>query len=87
MNEAEYLDQEDQEKAVEIRIEDIIYRSDESPAVVHGRRRDDPADDATHVQARPRRAGRSRPNRGFDREGRQACHAVEGTCIGGRELS
>jgi hypothetical protein len=34
MNEAEYLDQEDQEKAVEIRIEDVIYRSDESPAVV-----------------------------------------------------
>lgn len=34
MHEAEYLDQEDQEKAVEIRIEDVIYRSDESPAVV-----------------------------------------------------
>ena len=34
MHEAEYLDQEDQEKAVEIRIEDVIYRSDESSAVV-----------------------------------------------------
>jgi hypothetical protein len=34
MSYSEYLDQEDQEKAVEIRIEDVIYRSDESPAVV-----------------------------------------------------
>ncbi|GJL57376.1 MAG: hypothetical protein NPIRA03_02330 [Nitrospirales bacterium] len=34
MGEIEYLDKEDQEKAVEIRIEDVIYRSDESPAVV-----------------------------------------------------
>ena len=34
MNDAEYLDAEDQEKAVEIRIEDVIFRSDESPAVV-----------------------------------------------------
>lgn len=33
MNDAEYLDSEDQEKTVEIRIEDVIYRS-ESPAVV-----------------------------------------------------
>jgi hypothetical protein len=34
MNDADFLDPEDQEKAVEIRIEDVIYRSDESPAVV-----------------------------------------------------
>ena len=34
MNDADYLDPEDQEKAVEIRVEDVIYRSDESPAVV-----------------------------------------------------
>lgn len=34
MNDAEYLDAEDQAKAVEIRVEDVIYRSDESPAVV-----------------------------------------------------
>lgn len=34
MNDSEYLDPEDQEKAVEIRVEDVIYRSDESPAVV-----------------------------------------------------
>jgi len=34
MNDAEYLDPEDQEKAVEIRVEDVIYRSDDSPAVV-----------------------------------------------------
>jgi len=31
---ADYLDREDQEKAVEIRVEDVIYRNDESPAVV-----------------------------------------------------
>ena len=34
MNDADCLKPEDQEKAVEIRIEDVIYRSDESPAVV-----------------------------------------------------
>ena len=34
MNDSYYLEPEDQEKAVEIRIEDVIYRSDESPAVV-----------------------------------------------------
>jgi hypothetical protein len=34
MNDSDFLDLEDQEKAVEIRIEDVIYRSDESPAVV-----------------------------------------------------
>jgi len=33
MNDAEYLDSEDQEKTGEIRIEDVMYRS-ESPAVV-----------------------------------------------------
>ena len=34
MTDAEFLDPEDQEKAVEIRIEDVIYRTDESPAVI-----------------------------------------------------
>jgi len=34
MNDSEFLDPEDQEKAVEIRIEDVIYRTDESPAVI-----------------------------------------------------
>lgn len=34
MNEAEYLDQEAQEKSVEIRIENIFYRTDDSPEVV-----------------------------------------------------
>lgn len=34
MNEAEYLDQEAQEKSVEIRIEDVFYRTDDSPEVV-----------------------------------------------------
>ncbi len=34
MYDSEYLDPEDQEKAVEIRIEDVIYRTDESPAVI-----------------------------------------------------
>lgn len=34
MHDAEYVDREDQEKAVEIRIEDVIYRPDESPVVV-----------------------------------------------------
>lgn len=34
MSNSEYLDPEDQEKAVEIRLEDVTYRSDDSPAVV-----------------------------------------------------
>ncbi len=34
MNDAEYVDPEDLEKAVEIRIENVIYRSDDTPAVV-----------------------------------------------------
>ena len=34
MNEAEYLDQEAQEKSVEIRIENVFYRTDDTPEVV-----------------------------------------------------
>lgn len=34
MNDSNFLDPKDQERAVEIRIENVIYRSDESPAVV-----------------------------------------------------
>ncbi len=31
---SEYLDPEDEDKAVEIRLEDITFRTDDSPAVV-----------------------------------------------------
>ncbi len=31
---SEYLDPEDEDKAVEIRLDDVVYRTDESPAVV-----------------------------------------------------
>ena len=34
MYDSEYLEPEDREKAVEIRLEDVVYRSDDSPAVV-----------------------------------------------------
>ena len=34
MLDADYLSPEDQDKAVEIRVEDVIYRDDESPSVV-----------------------------------------------------
>ncbi len=31
---SEYLDPEDEDKAVEIRLDDVVFRHDESPAVV-----------------------------------------------------
>ena len=34
MLDADYLSPEDQDKAVEIRVEDVIYRDDETPSVV-----------------------------------------------------
>ncbi|MCA9471001.1 MAG: hypothetical protein MRJ96_15815 [Nitrospirales bacterium] len=34
MYKEEYLDPEDEDKAVEIRLDDVVYRNDESPAVV-----------------------------------------------------
>jgi len=39
MNETEYLEREDQEKAVEIRIENVSYRTDDTPEVVLAIRR------------------------------------------------
>jgi len=31
---SEYLDPEDEDKAVEIRLDDVVYRTDDGPAVV-----------------------------------------------------